>query len=220
MNPILAALQNLGIIKNPQIVSPLPQSDSPGGYNDSATDPGLNYYYQQQAQADSIPAQFSQKALGQVISRLTGGNVPQAYAQEAPQNATTYEKQAANIFNKYDVPPAVGLGIWAMEGRGKTINPNNPYNIGAYDTNPQNAKAYKFSNPLEGTDAAAQFLAGKSPYQTPQVQKIFQKALSEYKKTGDQNAYLQAIASTYSTNPNYFNTIINTPEYQRWSYNK
>jgi len=235
MNPILGALQSLGIIKKPKIISPLPASDSPGGYNDP-TQQGLNAYYQREGQANSImPKQamknttytpapqvpgFDMSSIGQAITQLTGVKLPKAEAAGMPKDATPYETQASGIFNKYGVPPAVGLGIWAMEGRGKTINPNNPYNIGAYDSNPQNANAYQFKNPLQGTDEAAKFLAGQSSYQTPDVQKVFKQALAQYKKSGDQNAYLKTIAPTYSTNPQYASTIQQTPEYQRWSYNQ
>lgn len=266
MNPILQALQSMGIMPKPQILSPLPSDMSPGGYNDPATDPGLANYYQQQYNASQITPQQAQQTIQQntqpktiqypswmanapggptlasqmqwlpptpqiaqkqqanpiqqAIGLLAGNKPAQTYAEGYPKGATSYEKQAAQIFDKYGVPPSIGLGVWAMEGRGKTINPNNPYNIGAYDTNPQNANAYKFSSPLEGTNAAAQFLAGQSPYQTAAVKKVFQNALANYKKTGDQNAYLKAIAPVYSTNPNYAKTITQTPEYQRWSYNQ
>lgn len=137
-----------------------------------------------------------------------------------PKGATDYEKQAAQTFDKYGVPPAVGLGIWAMEGRGKTINPNNPYNIGAYDTNPQNANAYDFKDPMQGTDEAAKFLAGQSPYMAQDKKQIFQNALKQYQKSNDQEAYLRAIAPIYSSNPQYAQTIMQTPEFQRWSYNQ
>lgn len=44
---IMALIAQLLQQKQQPIISPLPQSDSPGGYNDP-TQPGLNYYYQRE----------------------------------------------------------------------------------------------------------------------------------------------------------------------------
>lgn len=247
MNPVLQALQS--IFGQQKLISPLPQSESPGGINDP-TQSGLNYYYQREAanqqQASKPQGTFDpktiqypawlannqapqQKVLGaetdqqnpimQAAIQLVQGKAQSAYAEGVPKNATPYEIKAAQIFDKYGVPPAIGLGIWAMEGRGKTINPNNPYNIGAYDSNPQNAKAYNFKDPLEGTEEAAKFLAGQSDFQDSRVRKIFQKAMSDFKKNKDQETFLKTIAPTYSSNPSYYKIITQTPEFQRWSYN-
>jgi len=171
---------------------------------------------QGQSQANSTQSPVKQ-ALDILNPQKT--NVAQAQIAEPPKGATPYEVSATPIFDKYGVPPAVAMGIYAMEGRGKTINPNNPYNIGAYDTNPQNANAYGFKDPMEGTEEAAKFLAGQSDYMAPDKKQIFQQALSQYKKTHDQETYLKTIAPTYSSNPQYAQTIMQTPEFQRWSYN-
>ena len=66
MNPILQALQTMGIMPKPQILSPLPSDASPGGYNDPATDPGLANYYQQQQIASQITPQQAQKTIASV----------------------------------------------------------------------------------------------------------------------------------------------------------
>lgn len=246
MDQLQQILQNLFGPK--KLISPLATNENPGGINDS-TQAGLNYYYQtnyagQQSGVDpnasvnktvqypqwmannqkpqqqvlGANTQQPQNAIGEALNILNP-KPQKAYAEEYPEGSTDYEKKAAGVFNKYGVPPEVGLGIWAMEGRGKTINPNNPYNIGAYDSNPQNANAYNFKNPLEGTEEAAKFLAGQSDFQDSRVKQIFQKALAYYKKTNDSTGYLKQIAPVYSSNPKYAQIIQQTPEYQRWGYN-
>lgn len=53
-----------GFFGQPKIVSPLPADDSPGGINDP-TQPGLNYYYQQQYQADQAAKEELAQEKGQ-----------------------------------------------------------------------------------------------------------------------------------------------------------
>jgi hypothetical protein len=136
---------------------------------------------------------------------------------QMPKGATSFEGAAAPLFEQAKIPAAIGMGIWAEEGRGKTINPNNPYNIGAIDSNPQNANAYGFKTPIDGAAAAVKFLQGESPYQSANVKQIFQKAYQQLQKNNDPEAYLKAIGKTYSSNKNWATQIMQTPEYARWA---
>lgn len=103
MDAILQALQSIGIIPKQKILSPLPASTSPGGYNDP-TQQGLNYYYQREAFNDRMaqlpqsqlvkpqtvtptptqPQGFDLGAIGQAIKTINSPNQT-AQAQDMPQ---------------------------------------------------------------------------------------------------------------------------------------
>lgn len=225
------AINGLQNFLSPSLKSPLPKPEATAPIPASdITDSSLkqeSVLPQSRNSQQSSPMQTVKGNMTKVLTSLgSGGSSNQAEASSLtptptsiPQaiGATDYEKQAAPIFAKYGVPPPIGIGIWAMEGRGKTINPNNPYNIGAYDDNPQNANAYAFKTPIEGTEEAAKFLAGQSQYMASDKKAIFQKAMNDLKENHDIDAYLRAIAPTYSSNPNYADIVESTPEYQRWA---
>jgi len=240
MNPIWQRLQAMLFPQAQKLISPLPQNTSPGGFNDP-TQVGLNAYYQREGQANQItpqqamqstnsfqpqtiqypswiaqtPSQSNNQAIGQALKTLAPGGAQKTAASE--NQAGEFLDQVDKIFTGMGLPKGLGPGTWAMEGRGKTINPNNQWNIGAYDTNPNNASAYDFKDPLEGAKEAAKFFAGDSDYQTPQVQAIFKGALKQFKKDHDAQAYLQKVTPTYSSNPQYAAIVQQTPEFQQYN---
>ena len=150
--------------------------------------------------------------------------LPSQPVQGAQQQKSNYQppqqvQQYAQIFQKNGIPPALGLAIWAQEGRGSQTlpNPNDPMDIGALTSNPQNAKNYKFNSPEEGIQAGADYLKGQSQYQTPQVKQIFQNAYARLQKTGDVRSYLQAVGHTYASDQNWATNAAGTPEFNYYN---
>lgn len=72
-----------------------------------------------------------------------------------PVDMTSYEQLTAPTFDKYGVPRAVAFGMGDAEG-GKI----NRFNIGATDSNPQNAVRYP--DELSEATGAAKMLSGKA----------------------------------------------------------
>lgn len=70
-------------------------------------------------------------------------------------DANEFEKLALPILNKYEIPPAVAFGM--REAEGGNIGSHNVYNLGAFDSNPQNA--YDYDSPEAGVEAFARLIA-------------------------------------------------------------
>ena len=142
-----------------------------------------------------------------------------------PKNSQEFQTMATPIFDKYKIPYAVGMGMYAGEGRGQGLGAsrNNFYNIGAWDSNPGNAST--FETPEAGIEAYAKFISGQfDRYASPEHQQKFAeaynlredpvaylKAIQNAGYAGDPNTYAERATNDYSS---YADFIMATPEWK------
>lgn len=121
------------------------------------------------------------------------------------------------ITRKYEIPEPVAAGMFAAEGRlsGMGANRNNFYNIGAFDSDPNQANY--FSTPEAGIEAFAKLLKEKKRYS-----KAFEsrhdpvKMLEEIQNAGyagDPKTYEQRAKNSFKS---YFDFITATPEFKKY----
>ena len=100
--------------------------------------------------------------------------------------------------------PSPVAGQFASESaRGESNfakNRNNYWGIGSFDNNPENT--WDFRTPQESIDAYFNLIEKDPRY------------ASAYAKRANPEAYIKALAPTYASDPNYANTIMNTPEWR------
>lgn len=153
---------------------------------------------------------------------------PLGGAGGATPNYEELKTKVREIAAEKNLPASVMLGMLAAEGRDKGLGAgrNNFYNIAAFDSNPD--AAFRYETPEEGIRAFADFISGQSDkHASPAVKQKFQKAYSEYLKTGDDRKYILDIQdagyagdpSTYDRrSPNsyrsYSDFVTDTPEWK------
>lgn len=116
------------------------------------------------------------------------------------------------VTDKYRIPRAVAAGQFAQEGRlqGLGASRNNYYNIGAFDSNVNNA--YRYASPEDGVRAWANLITGQSGASPAQLAK-YGRAVGLL----DPADWLGVIKeSGYASDPNYDTNIMNTPEYKAY----
>jgi len=133
------------------------------------------------------------------------------------------EKIAAPIFAKYGIPLSVAFGQFAQEGGGKhkyaKAPYNNPYNLGAYDRNPDGA--FKYDSIEKGIEAYAKLLSGKYEMGHIGSGKYDQRYSKAYALRDNEEEMLKQIAQIgYASDPNYFKSITNTPAYKHYKGKK
>jgi len=156
----------------------------------------------------------------------TGGRVapppppPQRTAAPTgkPPVNDAFAKIATPIFEKYGIPLPVGFGQFAQEGRGAhkygQAPYNNPFNLGAYDRNPDGA--FRYPTLEKGIEAYAKLLSGKYELGHIGSGKFDTKYSPAYGKRIDPYQMMQEIARIgYASDPNYLNSVTRTPE---WLY--
>jgi hypothetical protein len=114
---------------------------------------------------------------------------PRAAMPTIPSSLSEIEQRTLPTFQQYGIPPAVAYGIAGAEG-GK-IGSNNIYNLGAYDSNPQNA--FHYDSPEAAATASAKLLSGRYELGTPGSGKFDTRYLDAYKLSNDPVATLHAI---------------------------
>lgn len=121
---IMGALRQLLQQHQQKLVSPLPSQESPGGYN-SPLQPGLNAYYQREAQANAITPQqgmqsinsFKPMSMGQPQPMQQSSFMPQAYAAGPSLDQLTNAIRQG--FLKYGAPEAAANAqYFAQAGQG------------------------------------------------------------------------------------------------------
>ncbi len=137
----------------------------------------------------------------------------------------SFEEIAFPIFDKYNIPRSVGMGMYAAEGRGQGLGAdrNNFYNIAAFDSNPD--AAFRYDTPEEGIEAFARFISGQyDRYASPQHQQrfanayglrddpvAFVRALEQAGYAGDPKTYAQRANNNFDS---YADFIMATPEWR------
>lgn len=151
MYPLLQALQNLGgditqlINPSQKLISPLPQADSPGGYNNPDTDPGLASYMARNYQASQItpqqaaisiasqqpktiqyPSWMANNQVPQVLAANTQNPVQQALSILNPENKNKSSAQGNYQFNDFTTSkvPSQYANLIAQSALQNGIDPN------------------------------------------------------------------------------------------------
>lgn len=127
------------------------------------------------------------------------------------------EQNILPITRKYGIPDALAASQYAAEGRGThkyAVAPyNNPYNIGAFDSNPDAARRYATIE--EGVAAYAQLLRDDPRYKfdpTADLMTTLNNVASIY--AGDPATYAQRANNGYNT---YKDFLMATPEWRQYS---
>jgi hypothetical protein len=148
-----------------------------------------------------IPPQMPQQTLGAQTSQLS-----------------SYEQQAAAIFQQYGINPQVGLSI--LKAEGGRIGTNNPGNINATDSNPTGA--YNYATPQAGLHGAAQTMRRlldkqgiKSNDPNMQLQGIEQGGYAGDPKTWRQRSI--ATGGAGKQYPSWSSFVKATPVWNTWS---
>jgi hypothetical protein len=122
------------------------------------------------------------------------------------------------ILSQYQIPPSVFYGMRDAEG-GK-IGANNPMNIGAFDSNPQNAANY--NSPEAGIEAFAKLIAQNPRYAEAYAQRnnpdVMLQAIMDAGYAGDPSTWKQRSASTGGagkTYDTYAEFVKNTPGWRK-----
>lgn len=130
------------------------------------------------------------------------------------------------VTRKYEIPDPVAAGMFAAEGRlsGLGANRNNFYNIGAFDSNPN--QATYFETPEQGIEAYAKFMKGEGNYASPKHKESFTNAYNNRKNVvemlrgiqeagyaGDPKTYKQRAKNNFNS---YMEFIMATPEFQKY----
>jgi flagellum-specific peptidoglycan hydrolase FlgJ len=162
---------------------------------------------------------------------MAAESTPPAVQQQVPQFGDTLKTQipqniqqmAAPIFQQYQIPPQVGFGQLAIEGHGthkySQAPFNNPYDIGAYDSNPDSAVRYP--DLQKGIEAYAKLMSGKYELDHIGSGKFDTRYANAYQLRNNPQAMLQEIAKVgYASNPNYAQGVMNTPEWQYYNQKK
>lgn len=216
----LDSLRNF--VPKPQVVSPLakPQTDD------------KENYFRQLLERISAPKTISETFNPEIQPIVDIQAPPQPPPQPRRLSDTgEFEKVAQPIFEQYGVPPQIGFGQFAAEGRlqGLGASRNNFYNIAAFDSNPDAANSY--DTPEAGIEAFARFITGRANnYASPEVQQKFADAYARYQEhqnpelflldiqnagyAGDPNTYPQRAANGY---PSYRQFVMDTPEWKKFS---
>lgn len=120
------------------------------------------------------------------------------------------------ITRKYEIPDAVAAGQFAGEGRLKGLGAsrNNYYNIGAFDSNVNNA--YGYESPEQGVEAYAKLLSGKYQRSSGDMDERY---LPAWELRATPSAMMKKIKELgYASRPDYDTFIMSTPEWKRYSY--
>lgn len=128
-----------------------------------------------------------------------------------------FVKIAMPIFHEYGIPPAVGFGQFAAEGRLKGMGAarNNFYNIQAFDSNP-NAASH-FPTPEEGVRAYAKLISGQYELGQKGSGKFDTRYKDAYALRSDPRKMIQAIQKAgYASRPDYAAFVMSTPEFQKY----
>ena len=132
------------------------------------------------------------------------------------------------VTRKYGIPDAVAAAQFAAEGRnvgGLGSSRNNYFNLGAVDSNPD--QAFGFDTPEAGVEAYAKFISGEGSYPSEEHKKRFEKAyqyrndprkmLKEIENAGyagDPKTYSQRAANDFRS---YADFAMSTPEWAKYS---
>lgn len=128
-----------------------------------------------------------------------------------------FKNIALPIFKRYEIPPSVGMGQFAAEGRlgGLGASRNNFYNISAYSSNPNAAQSY--NTPEEGVEAYAKLLSGKYELDHIGSGKFDTRYLPAYQLRKDPKAMIRKIHQLgYASRPDYAEFVMSTPEWQEF----
>jgi len=135
-------------------------------------------------------------------------NQPSGRMESKSINPNSFDESVKLIALESGIPESVIRGVAAAEtntGEGRTptgyASRNNFFNIGAYDSNPDNAFSYPTA--LDGVRAFAKLLTTDPRYSGVVAAKGNpQKMVEEMKKAG------------YASNPNYVQLVTGTPEFR------
>jgi hypothetical protein len=139
----------------------------------------------------------------------------------APTSPDFLPKVVLPITRQYKIPDPIAAGQWAAEGRGAGLgaNRNNFFNLGAVDSNPNNAAS--FDTPQAGIEAYAKFLT--SPQWANGVKNVvpnyFSNPLTALKQieqqgyAGDKRTYKKRSNTGFDR---YWKFIMSTPEWKQY----
>jgi hypothetical protein len=157
MNWLIEAIQNLinPKPKNIKLLSPL--SDKEAALRDTEARTGARLPREPLTTPTptvmTAGAEF-EKNPGSVLGATS---IPTPYAPYiTPSVMNEVEDKTWDTFKNYEIPPQVAYGI--ATGEGGKIGSNNLYNIGAHDSNPDNAVNYDSQE--QAATAAAKLLSG------------------------------------------------------------
>lgn len=145
---------------------------------------------------------------------------PKAKTSSRPpqQDVKTFlENVVLPITNQYGIPSAVAAGQFAAEGRLKGLGAsrNNPYNIGAFDSNLDNT--FQYPTIEKGIEAYAKLLSSDPRYSQAyglrQDPLKMLEALQNAGYAGDPKTYQQRAKNNY---PSYSSFIQDTPEWRSY----
>lgn len=116
------------------------------------------------------------------------------------------KQEAVKIFQKYGIPPAVGMSQMALEsGRGTSNRSRTQNNLFGYMVYSDNAPGKTYSSPLESIEDYAKLIS-----QDPRYKEAMKhnddpvRMVQEIKKAG------------YATDPDYVTKLINMPEFREF----
>lgn len=213
---------------NDELLSPLPQGGEIVQVGDYAVDKGN----------EALARSLGNKGKISIAKRSSGSKRPTVSPSPSPipqsnQNAAAIFRTSKNIGNagrpgtadflesvvfpvtrQAGIPDAVAAGQFAAEGRmsGLGADRNNFFNLGAFDSNPNNA--YSYQNPQAGVQAYADLLTGDrfAPALQNEDPVAVLRAIQQLGYAGDPRTYGRRSDSGYSS---YADFIMNTPE---WRY--
>lgn len=154
-----------------------------------------------------------------------------------PTNPDSFHQMAKPMFNQFQFPESVGMGMYAAEGRGKGMGAerNNFYNINAVDANPDQANSYE--TPQQGLTTFLKMVTGQAEDSFygngAEGKRAFKEAFKKFQETGDEEELLLAIQNAgYAGDPttypqradngysSYSGFVSDTPEFKKFRKSK
>lgn len=142
-------------------------------------------------------------------------------SSSAPVNNQPINDFIANIAlpitRKRQIPDSVAAAQLVAESRfgGLGMSRNNPYNIGAFDTNLGNT--FRYSTPEAGVEAYAKLISEDPRYAAAYALRnnpeLMLKAIQDAGYAGDQKTYRKRAKNGYNS---YFDFVTNTPEWRQY----